>query len=131
MATNPKPLRLMEKRFFRGHPREQKESLQEVNFNSPLHNYILVKKKPTKVKFSTWVVWFELASRDRRRILKSTQVDKDIRVSTVFLGVATNELFETMIFGGQHEGYQERYYTYEEALAGHQRACELAFEVPQ
>jgi len=34
-------------------------------------------------------------------------------------------LFETMIFGGEHDDYQERYSTYEEALEGHQRAIQL------
>ena len=31
-------------------------------------------------------------------------------------------LFETMIFGGEHDQYQERYATREEAVEGHARA---------
>jgi hypothetical protein len=34
-----------------------------------------------------------------------------------------------MIFGGDHDGYCERYCTWEEAEAGHQKAIELVFEV--
>lgn len=55
-----------------------------------------------------------------------------VRVSTVFLGLnhAWGEdmppiLFETMIFGGEHDQYQERYNTWDEAVEGHKRAMEL------
>jgi hypothetical protein len=58
----------------------------------------------------------------------------DVWVSTVFLGSDRGHgkghipiLFETMIFGGKHDQYQERYCTIEEARAGHKRACKLAF----
>ena len=56
----------------------------------------------------------------------------DIRVSTVFLGLDHSYgdgpplLFETMIFGGPHDEYQERYSTWDEAEEGHKRACALA-----
>lgn len=56
----------------------------------------------------------------------------DIKVSTVFLcmdhawiGEPGPVLWETMIFGGEHDGYQERYTSHEDALAGHQRALNL------
>ena len=56
-----------------------------------------------------------------------------IRISTVFLGIdhsfgGVPILFETMIFGGVHDDYQERYCTWIEALAGHKRAVELVNE---
>ncbi len=47
-----------------------------------------------------------------------------VRVSTVFIGVAP-VLFETMIFGGEHHGYQDRCETWVEAEAMHERACVL------
>jgi hypothetical protein len=53
-------------------------------------------------------------------------------ISTVFLGIdhsyngGTPVLFETMIFGGEHDLYQERYCTWDEAEEGHRLACELA-----
>lgn len=57
----------------------------------------------------------------------------DVSVSTVWLGLDHQYgdgpplIFETMIFGGEHDQYQERYSTKEEAIAGHKRACALAF----
>jgi len=133
MATNPKPLRTMEKRFFMNRVKQKnfKKSVGPTGYLFSRDHYILVKRQVVKVDFCVWAIWFEKNSRNRGRVIKSTQVAKDIRVSTVFLGVDARELFETMIFGGQHHQYQDRYTTYEDALAGHQRACELAFEVPQ
>jgi hypothetical protein len=59
----------------------------------------------------------------------------DVSVSTVFLGMdhsfsgGTPVLFETMIFGGEHDQYQERYCTWDEAEKGHQIACELVNKI--
>jgi hypothetical protein len=59
----------------------------------------------------------------------------DATVSTVFLGMdhsfggGTPVLFETMIFGGEHDQYQERYCTWDEAEKGHQIACELVNKI--
>jgi hypothetical protein len=56
----------------------------------------------------------------------------DVTVSTVWLGLDHSFdggpplIFETMIFGGEHDQYQERYSTLEEARAGHERAVERA-----
>jgi hypothetical protein len=59
----------------------------------------------------------------------------DVTVSTVLLGIdhrfgddGPPLIFETMIFGGPHNEYQERYSTREQAEEGHRRACDLAFE---
>ena len=55
----------------------------------------------------------------------------DILVSTVFLaldhgfGSKAPLLCETMIFGGEHDQYQDRYSSYEDALKGHQQALDL------
>jgi|688.fasta_scaffold525787_2 hypothetical protein len=55
----------------------------------------------------------------------------EISVSTVFLGLDHSWdnkgliLWETMIFGGINDQYQERYSSYEDALEGHQRAIDL------
>lgn len=60
----------------------------------------------------------------------------NIVISTVFLGVdyavdcGPPLLFETMIFGGRHEGYQRHYSTWEEAEKGHEYAVSLA-ETPE
>lgn len=55
----------------------------------------------------------------------------DLRISTVFLSTdhgffGRSLWFETMIFGGPHDGYQERYTTWDEAMAGHKAALKLA-----
>src|SRR5882757_3426775 len=75
-----------------------------------------------------WARWFETA---KRQIATSFPAE-GVRVSTVFLGLDHSFgssgppiLFETMIFGGEHDQYQERYSTWEEAEAGHKRAVEM------
>lgn len=69
-----------------------------------------------------WGRWMEFANRS----IANTQVSKDIRVSTVFLGLdhsfvpdAVPVLFETMVFGGPLDQEMERYTTREAALVGH------------
>lgn len=58
--------------------------------------------------------------------------EQGVFVSTVFMGLNHSfDLdrplwFETMIFGGKHDQYQERYETLDEAEAGHKRAVKLA-----
>lgn len=66
----------------------------------------------------------------------SSQIKHDVfgevRISTVFLFIdhgldagGPPVLFETMIFGGEYNEYQERYITIEDAEAGHERALEM------
>lgn len=93
-------------------------------------NYILVDKKPVEEPdFMKWAKWFETADRH----VNKTELPDGVKVSTVFLGMDhgfmsnTPILFETMIFGGEHDEYQERYSTWEEAEAGHERAIQLIF----
>ena len=71
------------------------------------------------------------------------QVDKiigkdqfgSVSVSTVFLGIDHSfgggdpVLFETMIFGGEHDQRQERYCTWDEAEKGQQIACDLVNKI--
>lgn len=93
-------------------------------------NYILDGKMPVKTNnIDEWARWYQTADRHVSR----TEVDKVV-VSTVFLGLDHNYsqvgpplLFETMIFGGKHDDYQERYSTWNEAEEGHRKACALAF----
>lgn len=65
-----------------------------------------------------------------RKAVKQENIG-DIFISTVFLGSdhAWNSdvpvLWETMIFGGEHDQYQERYTSYEDALEGHKKALNL------
>lgn len=59
----------------------------------------------------------------------------EVVVSTVFLGMdhsfdgGNPVLFETMIFGGEYDQFQERYYTWDEAEEGHKVACELVSKI--
>jgi hypothetical protein len=74
-----------------------------------------------------WGRWFETAERH-----VANDVIGDVRVSTVFLGLDHNFgggrplLFETMIFGGAEDGYQNRCSTWDEAEAMHRAALVLA-----
>ena len=55
------------------------------------------------------------------------------KVSTVFLVIdhgfeGPPVLFETMVFNGPHDQWQDRYQTWDEALAGHNRVVEALRE---
>lgn len=90
--------------------------------------YKLEGKIPVEVKdASDWAMNFDIA---KRTVAKS--VIGKVRISTVFLGLDHNYsqmgppiLFETMIFGGKHDEYQERYATWDEAVEGHNKAVKL------
>jgi hypothetical protein len=98
--------------------------------------YILVDGEAVATDYETWLAWYEQATADKEpgginsRRVAAWQRD-DVEVSTVFLsfdhgsGDGPPLLFETMIFGGEHADYQERYSTRAEALAGHLRAVEM------
>jgi hypothetical protein len=75
-----------------------------------------------------WAKWFE--THDRH--VADTQLPNGIRVSTVFLGLDHNlgligppVLWETMIFGGKLDQYQERYSSRKDAEVGHELAIWL------
>lgn len=92
--------------------------------------YVLVDRKPVPADLMEWAKFFERGD-DARRVGHTT-FDGGY-VSTVFLGLdhrygAPGDplIFETMIFGGPHDGYQERYSTWDQAEAGHAEAVKLA-----
>lgn len=91
-----------------------------------IQSYILKNKKIVPVDLTTWVKWKETADRH----IGNNYIGK-IHVSTVFLGIDHNfgvgkpSFFETMIFGGEYDEYQERYSTYEEAEKGHNKALKM------
>lgn len=92
-----------------------------------MNMFILDGKTPVKADLETWSPWFVTAN---RQVAKSGS-DK-VLVSTVFLGLdhawdgGLPLLFETMIFGGEHDQYQDRCSTWEEAEEMHREACALA-----
>ena len=78
-----------------------------------------------------WGSWFGKADCK----VASTELPNGVRISTAFLGLdhsfggSVPILFETMIFDGKHDQYQERYATWDEAEVGHKQAVKLAQEV--
>lgn len=89
--------------------------------------YILNGKTPVECNdLMEWAKQME----GKNRVVEKSQFG-DVKVSTVFLGLDHSFgggeplLFETMIFGGEHDQYQDRYSTWDEAAEGHKKACEL------
>ena len=90
--------------------------------------YTLEGKTPVPCEDTyTWGMWMEKADRS-----VGSKFIGDVHISTVFIGVnhrLTDDsppiLFETMIFGGKHDEFQQRYETWEMAEAGHKAAVEL------
>jgi hypothetical protein len=94
--------------------------------------YILVGHEPVaEPDLIRWAIWFEAADRH----VKLTE-QGDVRVSTVFLGLDHNFgdlfghpiLFETVAFVGHERVAQERYRTWAEAEAGHDRMVAEVFK---
>ena len=88
--------------------------------------YILVNGKPEPTDdINLWGIEFE-----KNRNIKFDEID-GISVSTVFLGMDHSfgslnpVLFETMVFGGEHDGYTLRYETIEEATIGHKLTIDM------
>lgn len=73
-----------------------------------------------------WAEWFEGAD-----LKLALDVIERVKVSTVFLGTdhafdgGPPMLYETMVFGGMHDKYQELYHDKVDALAGHDRTVVL------
>ncbi len=88
--------------------------------------YKLINKEAVPCSCNEWAECFEGTS---RRVARSG--NDDIYVSTVFLGLDHSfgegniQIFETMIFGGEHDQGMWRYATWDEAESGHKKACEL------
>lgn len=88
--------------------------------------YILEDKTPVQVAgVKEWAEKFQGSSSVARDTFGK------VLVSTVFLGLDHSWtggkplLFETMIFGGKHDGYQTRCSTWDEAIEQHEEACKL------
>ena len=88
--------------------------------------WILEDMRPKRAELMEWARWVEDA--DRR--IDVTNVG-NVKISTIFLGgvsldsdVDLPRLFETMIFGGPLDQFQQRYRTLGEAKQGHCAAVE-------
>lgn len=88
--------------------------------------YLLENQVPKKVSRDIYISKF-----DSQNVRVAKDTINGIDISTVFLGIdhgfAGNApmLFETMVFGGPDNQYQERYSTWEQAEKGHQRAVNM------
>jgi hypothetical protein len=84
--------------------------------------------QPVKSNITDCGKW--LQKNPERKAVKQEHIG-DVFISTVFLGLDHSfqsdipMLWETMIFGGEHDQYQDRYTSYEDALEGHQTALNL------
>ena len=91
--------------------------------------YILDGKTP--IPCEDILEWGEFMEKEGAKRVAAHE-EAGVNVSTVFLGLDHGMqsgipiLFETMIFGGEHDEYQERYTTWEEAEVGHIEACKKA-----
>lgn len=83
--------------------------------------YILDGHTPKKATEEEWIRWSSKSN--NRRVAQD--IIKDINISTVFLTVEHGFsgghpiIFETMVFGGEWDEYQERYCSWDKALKGH------------
>jgi hypothetical protein len=83
--------------------------------------YKLVNKIPVQVETLQEAKWERVAE----------HLIENVFVSTVFLALDHSfesnipVLFETMIFGGKYDQYQDRYSTWDEAIQGHEIAVNL------
>lgn len=70
-----------------------------------------------------WGAWFD--ENTELRNVDKTQINDDILVSTVFMGINSGHgdgpalWFESMVFGGKMDQEQRRYSTWTQAVAGH------------
>jgi hypothetical protein len=95
-------------------------------YRSLLDKWILVGHTPVEVGIEEWGRWFQ--DHNAERIIGSDTVGEE-NVSTVFLGIDHGYLtygkdhipvlFETMIFGGEHDQWCERWRSWDEARMGH------------
>jgi len=90
--------------------------------------YILVDRKAVECKDrKKWLS--RLYKHDRVGLT----VGSKSTVSTLFLGIdhsfgrGSPKLFETLVCGGLHDMFLQRYSTWEEAEAGHAKVCQLVF----
>jgi len=90
--------------------------------------YILdAERHPVKCRdLMAWARWMEESRADDRTRVAHTEITTGEHVSTVFLGLdhrfggeGPPILFETMVFGGPHDGEMQRYATWDDAETGH------------
>lgn len=96
-----------------------------------MNNYIEIDGKVLIVDdFAEWMNVFYASD---HHVMK-TNLPDGVHISTIFLGVDHQYgegppiLYETMVFGGQHDEYTDRYHTREEAISGHENILKMVQE---
>jgi hypothetical protein len=103
-------------------------SLRTLNAPKGLGKYATLRGRVFQVDLYTMARWFE---GEGRQIAYSSFAHKTVEVSTVFLSIDHSfhggkpVLWETMVFGGKHDGYQLRATSEEEAHEQHDLACKM------
>jgi len=90
----------------------------------PIKYYILdADHHVVEAELLEWGRWFE---RIENRLVDWTQINEDVHVSTVFIGIdhrffgeGPPIVFESMIFGGPLNYHQQRYSSWDDAETGH------------
>lgn len=116
----------------------EEEQLKELDdaldkAGAPCVKYMFVLDGKEVVPCKKLSDWGSLITNPKARIVAVTETD-EYKVSTVFVGMQGFEsdeegrpcVFETMIFGGDHDGYCGRHSTWEKAEEGHEVAVKLA-----
>lgn len=97
-----------------------------------------VGNEPLPASIEEFMVW-QATQPDDWWVVKQYELvspEGEVRVSTVFLHGLNSSftkdgppiLWETMVFGGDMDGYQERYTSHEDAVAGHDETVKLVLE---
>lgn len=91
--------------------------------------YYILEGRETRpaANLQEWTNWFD----GETQVAKDTQ--EEVQISTVFLGLDHSftggipMLFETLVFGGKHDGEMKRYSTWRAAESGHWDMCRKVF----
>lgn len=108
------------------------ESIKEKISKRPIYYILDDLNNPVPVNDpAEWATWREKNS--EVWVISQDHLGEDLYVSTVFLGIDHNYLgvgdpllYETMIFGGKNDQWQERTSTYDEAVTVHKIAMNIA-----
>lgn len=79
---------------------------------------------PMECPSTEWGAWFEANNAAREVQVTSLDDENRVRVSTFFIGIGPL-LYETMVFGGEKDGYVQRYKLKTDAILGHYRVINL------
>ncbi len=102
---------------------------EHLNIQSMTRGWYKLNEDKTTTALPEGVYPTDMDFKRSNRIVGRDEFDEQA-VSTVFLALDHNFgdgpplLFETMVFGGKYDQWMDRYHTYEEALAGHNRVID-------